>query len=225
MTTTDDEVNDGSDDVPPLHELVEEAPVTRASYLANAFMESFFDRFAEAELADEKKFLLDVSQFDMWMIEQNLMPNDISEDHIAQRGKASVRNMARRTINRAAAFGKSVWPPFSIEVYEPGKLYDVRLLEYFVDKLPNDLARRALGYMMNKGTYWSQMSAYMHSEAVQKRLKAAPHVMMRFHGAEGQVRLTFKNVADQLHNLNEEMTATYREARRLMAIEAQNPTG
>lgn len=217
--STDQENFNGT---PPLTELVEEAPVTRASYLANTFAESFFERFAEAELADEKKFLLDVAQLDRWMVEHNLMPDNVDEnDELAQRGKAMIRNTVRRTINRAAAYGNVMGSPFSIEVYEPGRLYEVRLLEYFAEKLPAEFAERTLKFIVNKGTNWGHITAYMHSEAVEKRLQNAPDVRTRFLGTESSIRLTFRNITAQLENLNEEMNSTYREARRLVAAAAK----
>lgn len=214
MTTDDDDFN-GSD-VEPLHELVEEAPVTRAATLANAFMEGFFHKFAEAELKDDKKFLLSLDQFDTWLIDRGDMPapSDDDEDSLAADGRSARRNYLRRMINRAAAFGKTVWPPFSIEVHTVGKIYEVRLLDYYADKIPTELTASMKRYLVNKTTHWGQISAFMHEEKTRKK---APEAVLRFYGIERMIDLTLKNAVQQLQNLNEEVQSAHKEARLMIA--------
>ena len=219
---TIDDGNFNGSHVEPLHELIETSRVTQAATMANTFMESYFPQFADAELKADKMFLLNVDQFDGWLAEQGYMEPpaaDEPKDSLAANGRSLRRNYIRRTINSAAAYGKTVWPPFSIEVRRAGRIYEVRLLDYYADRIPIELAEKMKRYIVNKTTHWGHISAFMHEEKTQKK---APEAVLRFIGVERMIDLTLRNTVQQLQNLNDEVLATHKEA-RLMIANLQHP--
>jgi hypothetical protein len=209
MTT--DDINSN----PEIHEQTEEAPVTREAFLATAFVEDFFDRFAEAELSEDQLFLMSVTQdFDKWLVKMELLPADHDDDYVHMRGKGAIRQETRAMINRAASHGKTVWPPFSIAASKKGVNYEVRLMSRHLEKIPADMAIKLKVYIENKLAHWNRIGNLMHSEKVKKY---APEQYLKFMGVKWGVDVMLKGIVADITRLNLELISHARDTTQFLA--------
>lgn len=199
-----------------IHEQTEEASVTREAFLARAFMEEFSERFTEAELTGDQAFVISAPyEFDKWLVKMALLPPAADDnEQIVMRGRNILRQEVRKIINRGAEFGKTIWPPFSIQINKKGVSYEVRLMNKHLEKMPTDLALKTKTYLTNHLSHWSRISNLMHTENVRKY---APEQFMAFVGIERMVDMTMKNMVSVLGNLNEEMIAAARDTHQFLA--------
>ena len=199
-----------------IHEQTEEAPVTREAFLARAFMEDFADRFTEAELSGDQVFVISVPhEFDNWLVKMAILPAAADDDgQLVMRGRAIRRQETRALINRGAEFGKTIWPPFSIQSNKRGLNYEVRLMNKHLEKMPADLAAKTKTYLTNHLSHWSRISDLMHTENVRKY---APEQFIAFVGIERMIDMTLKNMVSALGNLNQEMIAAAKDTHRFLA--------
>jgi hypothetical protein len=211
-----------SNNLPELFEQTDEAAVTREAFFAEAFMEDFSDRFAEAELSEDQLFLLSIQEFDKWLMEVGELPPDNDVDPIFARGRGAKRQEIRAMINRAAEFGKTIWPPFSIKSNKRGINYEIRLMTKHLEKMPDDLAARTRLYMENQLVHWSRIGKLMRDEKITKR---APAQFMKFIGIERSIELTLTNMVGALGNLNIQLIAAARDARKFLASMPGDGTG
>jgi hypothetical protein len=203
------------DEEPSIHETVDAPSITRAAVLANKFVDDFFDGFAQAENAEDKKFLLPAPVFLEWVTKQGLMRDGSGEedDKVVARGRGAVSQDVRQKINSAAEFGKGVWPPYKIAVNKQGALYEVRLLENHIAQLPGDLGKHVLRYVDRKLAYCRKTSEFMHSEKVQKY---APLARVRYGASERLLAVHLRNLVAGTNEVVKEMLESDREAQQLM---------
>ena len=218
----DEDYNPSAND-PDAHELQEDADVTRASALANAFREEFLNLFEEAEQkeAEDQTFLLSHHEFDKWAtkIGELNSASNVTDNVISMRGLSKRRAEIRETINRASKFGKGVWPPFSIEVHTHGRNFEVRLFRKYLDAIPGGLVSRMKTFLHNKASTWDEYFATLTSERIQK---TAPELYHRFIGSHTAMSYFLKSIIDAAENMDHLLMNMYSEGQKRLAADTSD---